>query len=177
MKTKIWGIGLSRTGTTTLSHVLNEVGFKHIHYPTEKQIYSMDNDGASDIPVIPIYKELDKKFPNSKFVLTVRDKETWLKSIEPFLKRKEGRNIPEPKLEMRRKVYGVPYFDYDAFAKTHDEYEKDVMEYFKDRPDDLLVINIADGKDSPQKLFKFLGIEREMTKFPHLNKLKGKKNG
>ena len=35
MKAKIWGLGLSRTGTTTLTHVLNQVGYNHIHYPSD----------------------------------------------------------------------------------------------------------------------------------------------
>ena len=49
MKSKIWGLGLSRTGTTTLSYVLNAMGYRHIHYPTYNEMMSMNNDGASDI--------------------------------------------------------------------------------------------------------------------------------
>ena len=79
MKAKIWCLGLSRTGTTTLSEVLNRVGYRHIHYPTDEQMLDMNNDGCGDIPVIPVYKELDRRFPNSKFIYTIRDKESWLK--------------------------------------------------------------------------------------------------
>lgn len=33
---KIFGIGLSRTGTTSLKQVLEDFGFNIIHYPTKK---------------------------------------------------------------------------------------------------------------------------------------------
>ena len=81
---KIFGIGLSRTGTTSLAHALREVKINIIHYPTESQLFNPKSDGACDIPVIVHYKELDKKFPKSKFVYTIREKEEWLTSMENY---------------------------------------------------------------------------------------------
>ena len=80
---KIFGLGLSRTGTTTLAETLKLVGYDVIHYPSHNQLFSENNNGATDIPVIPHYKELDKRFPNSKFVYTIRDKQEWLNRMGP----------------------------------------------------------------------------------------------
>ena len=101
MKSKIWGLGLSRTGTTTLTHLLNQIGYKHVHYPTDDEMMSFNNDGASDIPVIPKYKTLDTQFPNSKFILTTRDKEKWLKSMSTYLERKRNWNQSTRQVNIR----------------------------------------------------------------------------
>jgi len=172
MKSKIWGLGLSRTGTTTLTFVLNEIGFTHIHYPTDDEMMSFANDGASDIPVIPKYKKLDTMFPNSKFILTTRNKDKWLASMEPYLERKRNWNQSNRQINIRKQVYKEPFFDYNIYSKVYDDHEKNVREYFKNRPNDLLILNIVDGIDKPQKLFDFLGIDRTMEEFPHKNELK-----
>jgi len=170
MKAKIWCLGLSRTGTTTLSEVLNRVGYRHIHYPTDEQMLDMNNDGCGDIPVIPVYKELDRRFPNSKFIYTIRDKESWLKSMEPYLERKRGWNQGQRQVNVRKSVYGDPFFVHSLYSQAYDKWDKDYREYFKNRPNDFLVLDILGG-DKPQKLFDFLGINYNMDLFPHYNKL------
>jgi len=172
MKSKIWGLGLSRTGTSTLTYVLNEVGYNHIHYPTDDEMLSFNNDGASDIPVIPKFKKLDTMFPNSKFILTTRDKEKWLQSMSTYLARKVNWNQSTRTLNIRELVYGDVWFNYSVYERSFDNHEKNIREYFKKRPNDLLVLNIVDGIDKPQKLFDFLGINKTMKEFPHRNYLK-----
>ena len=172
MKSKVWCLGLSRTGTSTLTEVLNRVGYNHIHYPTDWDMFYGVNDGAGDIPVIPVYKELDKKFPNSKFVYTVRDKDSWLKSMEPYLERKRLWNQAGRQVNIRKMVYKNQFFDYNTYSKAYDDHDKDVREYFKNRPYDFLVLDIIGG-DKPQKLFDFLNIANYTCpdEFPHYNKL------
>jgi len=168
---KIFGIGLSRTGTTTLNHVLREWGFNTIHYPQPSQLWDPDNDGANDIPVIPVYKELDKEFPGSKFIYTIRDKEQWLDSIVPYFERKRNwTSMNSSQVITRRKVYGSDFpnrFEAEVAWNKHDQ---DVKNYFTNR-DNLFIINIVGG-DSPQKLAEFLGVTTDLKEFPNLNKLK-----
>jgi len=87
MKQKVFGIGLQRTGTTTLMECLRAVDYKVAEFsmnllfdyrlgksiPTI--IYLMNFDAAQDLPYALQYKELDKSFPNSKFILTTRKDE------------------------------------------------------------------------------------------------------
>lgn len=172
MKSKVWCLGLSRTGTSTLSEILNRSGFNHIHYPSDHDMFNGVNDGAGDIPVIPVYKELDKKFPNSKFVYTIRNKDAWLKSMEPYLERKKNWDQASRQVNIRKAVYNQPFFDYNTYSKAYDDHDKDVRSYFKNRPYDFLVLDIIGG-DKPQKLFDFLNITNYTPpeEFPHYNKL------
>jgi hypothetical protein len=172
MKSKIWGLGLSRTGTTTLSTVLNQLGYRHIHYPSYDEMFALSNDGCSDIPVIPIYKELDQKFPNSKFVYTIRDRTEWLEKMGPYLERKRNWNQGAKQVNLRVEVYKNAFFDYNTYSKAYDDHDKDVKEYFKNRPKDLLILDIIGG-DKPQKLYDFLGVDKKAPdEFPVVNKLK-----
>ena len=88
---KIFCIGLSRTGTTSLTKALNILGYRAVHAPGLKVFFNrpfmfrghhLENDNAfADISVIPFYKTFYYKFPNSKFILTIRDVESWLVSL------------------------------------------------------------------------------------------------
>src|SRR5215217_9330431 len=96
-RSKVFGIGLSRTGTVSLAEAMNVLGIKTIHFPCDEQTFEdlrMGNydlrileeyQGAVDTPVAPFYAQLDSHYPNSKFILTVRDKQSWLKSCAAFL--------------------------------------------------------------------------------------------
>src|SRR5688572_13581789 len=91
---KVFGLGLSKTGTTSLGGALNLLGIETIHYPHDQKTYHdlrngnyrlsilEEYQGAVDIPVAPYYAQLDTIYPDSKFILTVRDKDSWLTSAE-----------------------------------------------------------------------------------------------
>ena len=173
---KIFGIGLSRTGTTSLNNLLVGIGYNVIHYPTEKQLWSTDNQGATDIPVINCYKQLDSKFPNSKFIYTVRDKQEWLDSIVPYIERKRQWKQSSWQIDNRTSIYSTPFPNKQQAEDSWNAHDADVRKYFMTRQDDLLVINIVNG-DSPKSLYKFLDIastESLPTAFPHSNKLNRK---
>jgi hypothetical protein len=83
---KVFGIGLGRTGTKSLAYALRQLGINVVHYPDDLKTYqelSTGNynfsllqtlDGITDITVAPFYPHLDDLFPGSKFILTVREK-------------------------------------------------------------------------------------------------------
>src|ERR1700735_3895406 len=78
---KCGGIGLGRTGTTSLCEALQLLGYKNVqHNPDFPELKTLD--GGADVGVLIFYKYLDYKFPGSKFVLTLRDLEEWLRSEE-----------------------------------------------------------------------------------------------
>ena len=169
---KVFGIGLSRTGTTSLAQALNEAGINVIHYATNKEIlFDVQGHGSCDIPTTAHYKELDTNFPNSKFVYTIRDKDEWLVSIEKYLKQKEGRTLGQWHLQNRIAIYGRVDFNKEMFAKKYDEHDSAVRAYFKDREDDLLVLNICSGEPW-KKLADFLDMPDNGSGFPHENKRK-----
>lgn len=168
MTFKVFGIGLSRTGTTTLNEVLNQWGWRTLHYPNEQQLFDPRSHGATDIPAAVNFREIDLRFPNSKFIYTVRNKEQWLDSIVPYLERKRQWQQSQGQVNLRRMLYGVPFPNRQQASKAWDRHDADVRAWFGDR---MLVIDIIGG-DSPQKLADFLGVKTDMTQFPHYNELK-----
>ncbi len=112
------------------------------------------------------YKELDKLYPNSKFILTVRDINSWLDSYEKHIKHKIADKF---EVIVRKKIFKTIRFDEKKMVLAYKKHEKDVLKYFKHRPKDLLIINLS-NLDSWKVLCEFLNKEIPNTPFPHLNK-------
>lgn len=182
---KVFGIGLNKTGTTSLGEALNLLGLRTIHYPFDRTTYEEltrgDYDltlmksyqGIVDTPVAPFYPQLDRQFPGSKFILTVREPESWLKSVEahwPVMRQWCER---DPKFGrftdfISACVYGTLEFHRERFLDVYHRHNKNVQEYFQDRADDFLVMDICRG-DGWEQLCPFLGYPIPDAPFPHSN--------
>jgi hypothetical protein len=189
MINKVFGIGLSRTGTTSLNTALCALGIKSIHFPNDVQTYHelmearynltvlKTYQGITDTPVVPIYPQLDKIYPGSKFILTIRDKESWLNSVQRHWEM-SGWVRGNPGLYTvteygywafnRISVYGCVVFDRDRFSCVYDMHNRNVRQYFTDRRQDLLVLNICGG-DGWGPLCKFLDKPVPSVSFPYDN--------
>lgn len=203
---KVFCIGMWKTGTTSVEAALKEFGFKLGHQRTGeilsedwatkridrilKYCKSADAFQDSPFPLKGLFKELDKAFPNSKFILTVRDDENqWFNSLIKFHAKRFSSDKANPPTEMDLKnadyIYpgwaldmkkafwnypNVKLYDEDYYKKQYIDHNQDVVNYFKGRENDLLVLNVAEEK-SYQKLAAFLNIEvSDKAKFPWLNK-------
>lgn len=180
---KIFCIGLSKTATSSLSEAISILGLKSVHWghtrhmlkytDTGIQIYFEEfdkYDAFSDTPIARIYKELDKKYPGSKFILTVRDNEKWAKSFSDQFK-KGGLDSFSEKLHLD--LYGTASFDHDKCIKAFNDHTNDVLDYFNGRDDDLLIIDITAG-EGWDKLCSFLSLPTPDIKFP-INFTKGER--
>src|SRR6185503_19618665 len=91
----IFGIGLSKTGTTSLYAALHELGYRSATYGHMAELglsdwfrgdfttdYLAGYDAVTDLPIGVFYAQLDMRYPGSKFILTVRDVESWLVSAK-----------------------------------------------------------------------------------------------
>ena len=171
---KVFGIGFHKTGTTTLSRALRILGYR-VAGPfgvNDEDIAdtaidraletAAEYDAVQDNPWPLLYQELDEAYPGSKFVLTVRDTDRWLASVVNHF---GGQSTP-----MRRWIYGPgdPADNQDIYRSRYDRHNSDVADYFKDRPDDLLTLRIADGEGWPE-LCGFLGVPVPDDPFPHAN--------
>ncbi len=102
MKNKVFGIGLSRTGTVSLHKQLIELAYVSRHSSGQLIKDSSfdimrDIDALVDSPVPLLYQALDRRYPNSKFILTTRNKDAWLHSMEwMFTHGKAGWDWPKP---------------------------------------------------------------------------------
>jgi hypothetical protein len=166
--TKVFGIGLSRTGTNSLHAALEILSFRAVHYPCFDRLHELIaiNDAASDTPVSCVFQELDALYPGSRFILTTRETESWLESTRVFF----NKPIPtEPwKREVRLRTYSTLVWDRNAFLAAYQRHVHNVMTHFDNRRDDLLVLDITAG-DGWDPLCKFLQKTAPAMPFPHKN--------
>lgn len=200
---KIFCIGANKTGTTSLKKAFEDLGYKvgnqrqaelllHPFLNGNYQVivdYCYSAQVFQDFPFSwpELYKYLDKAFPNSKFILTVRDSsEQWYQSITKFHAKLYGKGKIPTKEDLMNATYifkGRPWIthsakfhvpEHDPYNKKilidqYEKYNRDVIEYFKNRPDDLLVLNLSD-EDAYEKFCEFLNIDSPFDKFPWENK-------
>lgn len=177
MGNKVFCIGFHKTGTTSMAHALARLGYR-VTGPNNPEVeitkisvlkMALDLvekfDAFQDNPWPVIYKEIDVIFPNSRFILTVRDSDRWIESaLNHFGNRKT---------RMRKWIYGseygCPLGNEQIYLERYNAHYQDVRNYFKDRPNDLLVMDLSNG-DGWEKLCPFLGFNIINDSFPHTNK-------
>ena len=152
---KIFGIGLERTGTTSLCAAMTRLGFNAVHFPR-----SLDQvvgaEFSNDITVSFCYKFLDHQFPGSKFILTVRNEAEWLDSCRRWYSRlAEQGGVEYDGWHALWNLYGQTEFSSPVWTEGRQRHHADVADYFIDRPDDLLIIQICAG-DGWEKLLPFV---------------------
>lgn len=177
--TKVFGIGLSKTGTTSLARALEILGYKTRDYLgvsryTTGDLSSLnlqeldENDAFTDTPIPSFYKQLDARYPNSKFILTTRDIDDWLKSCKKQFKESLAAKSNEATIQLHTDLYDCFVFDPEKYANGYNRFVNGVLNHFKDRPQDLLVIDICGG-EKWELLCNFLGKPVPDIPFPLTN--------
>lgn len=152
--------------------------------------YCKSAEAFQDIPFsLPYtYILLDQYFPNAKFILTVRDSsEQWYNSIVKFHSKLWAFGDEAPNaVELRNAPYRYKGFAYDYIKEVYntddtDMYNKEklikayenhmstVIDYFKNKPSKLLIINTS-NKNDYFKLCAFLNKKPIHDNFPWENK-------
>jgi hypothetical protein len=166
-KSKVFCIGFQKTGTSSMRDALTQLGYKVAgHYGTDLPIDELreryvaigleiarDYDAVQDMPWPLIYRELDAAYPGSKFIYTERDADTWIVSMTKHFGTRES--------SVRQLAYGDAY-PYPAGNEAHYkqiylDHRAQVMEYFKDRSEDFLAIDLEKGEGWPE-LGRFLDL-------------------
>jgi len=163
---KIFGIGLSRTGTTSLTLALARLGIHSYHFPRTREIIE-SVAAVTDSTVAAWYRDLDALYPGSKFILTLRNLEDWLDSCEAL-----WRQYPDgfdPFItDIHQSLYGRKSFERAAFAAAYDRHRDSVLEHFAGRERDLLLLDVCAG-EGWEKLCPFLGFDIPLDDFPRRN--------
>jgi hypothetical protein len=173
---KIFCIGFHKTGTTSLKAALQVLGYS-IKGPSGRgnadlaaNVESIARrlvpkyDAFQDNPWPIIFPFLDREFPGSKFILTLRDSDQWIGSIVDHFGKKETK--------MRAWIYGPAHADPSGneavYVARYERHNREVIEYFKDRPGDLLVLDLSAGEAWP-RICGFLGDPVPDVPFPWRN--------
>lgn len=167
METKVFCVGLQKTGTSSLTVMLNKLGYDIVGYQQFRQFADDPNltleelethalsvaqtkTAAKDTPWPVLYKSLDRAFPGSKFIHVIRNPESWIKSAV--------NDFGETHNEIHRAIYGVPYpkGHEDIWLEYYNRHNQEVAEYFSDRPDDYLQMAL-ETELSYERVCTFLG--------------------
>jgi hypothetical protein len=171
---KVFGIGLTKTGTSSLSDALTHVGLRTMHWPKCHQDF-FDYQALTDITVSSRFKELDQMFPGSLFIYTERMTEEWLPSVLRHYEtagRAVARLIDSRRMfvqEAEIRLYGTTRPSGVDFTTAYHAHHENVLNYFRSRPDALLRLDITSG-DGWEPLCRFLRLPVRETPFPHRHK-------
>ena len=148
--------------------------------------YCRSADAFQDVPfsLDYTYQAIDVAFPGSRFVLTVRDSpEQWYESLTAFHTTIVGRGRLPTADDLRefayrhtgwlwrqqQLIYGADettLYDRELYTEHYRRHNESARDYFRHRPDDLLVLNLADPS-SAKALCEFLDLPYLGQAMPH----------
>ena len=179
------GLGLSRTGTCSLTQALGLLGYRTSHYldgvdegewlnrlnggvscASLAEMYR-EFDAVSDIPAACFYREFAAEFPTCRFILTIRSGDSWLKSMQRHCEEILARDPLWSEsfgARLHEYVYGSRSYDAkDYVAHFHHHNTSVVKSIARDR---LLVYELCD-RAGWLPLCQFLGKPVPDVAFPH----------
>jgi len=185
---KVFGIGLSRTATTSLATALETLGYATAHWsnPLTDQILDDEDlhlfDAFADTPVCVAFEKHYFQFPESRYIYTTRDLEGWEHSWLEYVRRRWGcenfqaafkKIASTDGFEYGRRfvdIHMTLYFNHAGYAEAYRAYDRRVRAFFADKPPErFLILNICSG-EGWEKLCRFLGHEMPDTPFPWNNR-------
>jgi hypothetical protein len=157
---KVFGIGLNKTGTSSLHQALEVLGYQSLHWGGEKthdavlraidegepllRYVDPEPDAICDVFAVTYFFFLaDVEYPGSKFILTLRDLDEWLDSRRRHVERNQQMK------EAGEYDGSFLAVDLDTWASDFQRHEAVVRTYFAGRAGDLLAFRPADGDWEP----------------------------
>jgi tetratricopeptide (TPR) repeat protein len=184
---KIFGIGLSRTGTQSLTRALDAFGIDAAHWtnPLTHQLISTTDiflfGACADISVTQEFEKLYYQYPNALFIWTQRPLEDWAVSIARHyefwhrtsdisgLQQEFGREVIPFGLSRAAIEFGL-YLNAGSFEEAYRQFEQRVRSFFSNKPSGkLLELNFFEGQGW-KELSAFLDLPAPEQPFPHVNK-------
>jgi len=186
---KVFGIGLNKTGTSSLGRFFEKCGYKmhedyscikinmaidlHNNINMDKATLLLDiadnYDVFEDWPWPLVYKQCLEKYPDAKFILTIRaDAEEWFRSLYYHCK-KLG---PTKQI---KSVYGHYTPNHETkgyFMEYYKRHNAKAVQFFKDKPGKLLILSTeTDDTEKSNILAKFCNLSDKIH-YPNANKNK-----
>lgn len=159
---KVFVIGFNKTGTTSIHTIFKNLGLPSYHGNKWRscdnlrlfRLYDCFSDGTpKDLA------KLDKMFPNSKFILQVRELDQWIFSrlshIEYSKRRGTHKGI---------KTWDTTEDAVQIWIENRNRYHIFVLNYFFERSQDFLIINYIRDPMAAQKICQFLDYQNNIKK-------------
>lgn len=170
----VFAIGMNKTATTSLHFALTSLGYRSCHFFSHEfsditarlieEEKPLPYEAYTDVDsIVSKFRELDRQYPQAAFILTTRDLDSWLES--------RARHVQRNRMENAAGA-GHTWTEQnpEAWKIEREQHHKAVFDYFKDRPEKLLVLDICGG-DKWEPLCKFLECPVPDEVFPHVDPL------
>jgi hypothetical protein len=209
MSIKVIGAGFPRTGTNSLKRSLEMLGVSKCYHmkellthPDQLPLWLRLEDtgttdwdtlyngfqGSVDFPCYPFYQQHLEKYPEAKVILTIRDFDSWYKSVTSTIWTAGPQNLGQKLAMMGRmltdsrvkKVIGCIKFvkrmiwqkefkgRFEDVAFVKEVFNQHIEKVKSNVPSDqLLVYDVREGWGP---LCQFLGVPEPAEPLPHLNK-------
>ncbi len=136
------------------------VGFKEYVFQKGKPLLAK-YDAFQDTPWFIFYEELYRSYPDAYFILTTRNADAWLNSVQ--------KHFGTQDFLYHRWIYNSldSFKDRELYLERFNNHNQAIRKFFKEN-DKFLEFSIEnDGWD---ELVGFLGQRKPWSKFPHSNK-------
>lgn len=155
---KVFVIGLSKTGTTSLGDALSRLSLRRVGWEDVRSRFlfrsylnhdlaplvsvTQSYDAFEDLPWALVYQDMAELYPDARFILTLRnDEQAWLRSITEHTARRkwDGHTV----------VYGsVEAKDHEeAYLESYRSHTSSVRDFFAGAGNGRLLEWVVDGKD------------------------------
>jgi tetratricopeptide (TPR) repeat protein len=184
---KVFGIGLSRTATTSFCEVLTRLDIDNGHWANPLTWQLLDNfdyymlGGAGDLPASSRFESLAEQYPNAKFVLNLRPLDSWVKSQKSHWSRISGYDdfgaTRDSLADCFDRRYGLPsasinyalIFRHRNWEEAYSLHTTRVRAYFTgEKRRRLLEFNVFEGHGW-RELCAFLGKSEPSVTYPQVN--------
>jgi len=181
---KIFVIGLSRTGTSSMHRALRHYGYRSLHWVnhlTGALPDALDHhlfDAFSDINISAVFESLYFQFPSARFIWTERPAASWSRSVEAHYRNFAGVTHPSELLSPAHalrfgarngEIHASVYANHDSWSAAHAAYQTRVEAFFADKPaEKLLRISVTSGEEW-DPISEFLDRPTPDAPFPHAN--------
>ncbi|WP_170384197.1 sulfotransferase [Ruegeria atlantica] len=174
-KTKVFCIGLGKTGTSTFGEIMRQCGYKHSEGPVHiglaafkvqdlETLFRISEmfDSFDDYPWPFLYRVMHEKYPDAKFVLTKRENpDTWWKSLNTH----NLRQGPKDNQLMSLNGY-LPAQNAAELKEFYLRHIEEVREYFSGSENFIEIC--WNDQEARSKLVSFIGLDFS-GEVPHQN--------
>jgi hypothetical protein len=195
-------LSMHRSGTQSADLLLKNLGFKAIHNPSgmskmdfqdewlgheEDLDFIFDNimqhihgqyNAISDNPMAALYEQAFKKYPDAKFILTLRDPDKWIASIREHIGDREL--VPAEKVQywkyLDSKPTKITQVSDEALKAAYLRHSKEIIDFFKSHnaQDQLCVVKLVMGNEEIGKIITtFLNCDYQPL--PRIDSIHGNK--
>jgi hypothetical protein len=168
LKLKIFVLNLHRCATKSTDLFLKKAGFTTCHWPSvvdgvnyESLVEGYEDqpsriveilrpvfekfDAFSDVPIPAIYKELDRVYPNSKFIAIYRNPFDWVRSVKAHVNKRplhpfERAQYWQYLLEQPKYIHDVSL---NRLLEMYMRHHSELLSYFNGRSQDFILVDLS----------------------------------